>query len=397
MRLVELRCAARDSKPISAGGRRTSSVHEFYRYPARLSPTLARAIIEAFTDAGDLVVDPFSGGGTSVIEAQRLGRLAIAADINPLATFVTSAKARLYGEYAIRTVRDFARDIPMLRMKKVNRGNRWAEGGYWRNISGRDTWRIRNVLLGGLVRVEELPDAEARLLARCALLRTGQWALDMRQTIPTVGDFRLQLAQNTESMASAAVSHRDHVLRVCGEPNEPSVITLGLPDSARYIRSATHCCPTLIVTSPPYPGVYVNYHRWKVRGRKETPAPYWVANKIDGYGISRYTMSARNRDESRLYFRKLREAYRAIVGLMSDKTWLVQVVGFHDARAQLNQYLDLMSELGLREVRKDELATAADCRLWRDVPGRRWWGVVRSGAVTAASTAREVILIHRKT
>jgi hypothetical protein len=38
----------------------------------------------------------------------------------------------------------------------------------------------------------------------------------------------------------------------------------------------------LIVTSPPYPGVHVLYHRWHVDGRRETPAPYWIAGCNDG-------------------------------------------------------------------------------------------------------------------
>lgn len=393
-RLVELRRAALDTN--SARSQRATSVHEFYRYPGRLPPTVARAIIEVFTEKGDLVVDPFSGGGTSVVEAQRLGRRSVAADINPLATFVTLAKTRLYGPQSIRAVREFARAIPGLRVSAVDPNDDWARGGYWRNISSGDTWRIRNLLLDGLRRVNELTNPEAQLLARCALLRTGQWALDMRQTIPSVSEFRSRLAGDIDSMAAAATLHRDHVVSVWGESKEPPIVELGLPDSVESIRTAVDRYPTLVVTSPPYPGVYVNYHRWKVRGRKETPAPYWVTNQIDGYGISRYTMSARNRDSSRLYFQKLRAAYGGLVKLMADKTWLVQVVGFHDAQTQLDQYLGIMSDVGLHEIRLNELSTASDGRLWRDIPGRRWWAVASSRAATAASTAREVVLIHRK-
>ena len=37
--------------------------------------------------------------------------------------------------------------------------------------------------------------------------------------------------------------------------------------------------PRLVVTSPPYPGVHVLYHRWQVDGRKEAPLPFMIANK----------------------------------------------------------------------------------------------------------------------
>lgn len=48
--------------------------HSFYRYPARFSPQFARTAIEAFTQPGDTVFDPFMGGGTTVVEALALGR-----------------------------------------------------------------------------------------------------------------------------------------------------------------------------------------------------------------------------------------------------------------------------------------------------------------------------------
>lgn len=96
VRLEALRRSALDSTYVSLGGRRTASVHEFYRYPARFSPHFARAAIEAFTEPNELVIDPFAGGGTAVVEAQRSRRRSIGADINSLATFVTQAKVAVH-------------------------------------------------------------------------------------------------------------------------------------------------------------------------------------------------------------------------------------------------------------------------------------------------------------
>ncbi len=55
--------------------------HEFYRYPARFSPTFVRGAIETFTEPGDWVIDPFAGGGTTLVEAMALGRNALGIDI----------------------------------------------------------------------------------------------------------------------------------------------------------------------------------------------------------------------------------------------------------------------------------------------------------------------------
>lgn len=396
-KLGSLRKAAFDSSYISLGGRRTESVHEFYRYPARFSPSIARAAIEAFSDPGDLVVDPFCGGGTTAVEAQRSKRFSVAADINPLATFITTAKTTVYSQDALDELHGFSRTISGIKLGVSSRSHeQWSNLGYWRNISDSGTWRIRNLLQRLLDVMSEFSNPDAEQLARCALLRTGQWALDMRDTVPSVGEFRQQLNQDLSSMIEVAGDHRQDVEDTWGQIYEPVVIERGLPESVRHPLMRVYGVPRLILTSPPYPGVYVNYHRWKVRGRRETPAPYWIADRLDGHGINRYTMSARNRDGSRLYYTKLYAAFEALVSLLDSGGTIVQVVGFNGGSEQLRRYLLMMNDLGLVEVTLEMLSTASDGRLWRDIPGRRWWVAARQRSMTAPNTSREVVLIHRK-
>lgn len=92
--LTALHHAALDPKYVSLGRRRTASPHEFYRYPGRFSPAFARAAIEAFTEPGDFVLDPFVGGGTTLVEARLAGRPALGSDLNPLAVFVSRTKSK---------------------------------------------------------------------------------------------------------------------------------------------------------------------------------------------------------------------------------------------------------------------------------------------------------------
>src|ERR1700733_7205396 len=106
--LEEVRKAAQDSAPISLGPRRTASPHEFYRYPARFSPQLAAAVIDAFSDPGDVVADYFVGGGTTLVEARRAGRTAVGSDINSLSVFVSKVKTRLYRDVELAEVLQWA-------------------------------------------------------------------------------------------------------------------------------------------------------------------------------------------------------------------------------------------------------------------------------------------------
>ena len=393
--LDRLRKAALKQTYVSLGGRRTNSVHEFYRYPARFTPWFARAVIEAFTQPGDLVLDPFCGGGTTAVEAQLTGRTAIAADINQLATFVTIAKTTLYSDNDLKQVQEFAKEAEGLPLRSVIRGNAELEP-YWYNISGSTEWRIRDLLNSGIGLADEIANVAAALLTRCALLRTGQWALDMRRDIPSVAEFRLQLSSDIGAMVDAAVQHRQLVEAQNIGDETVAVVKAGLPEAAHDGVLRTSRAPKLILTSPPYASTYVNYHRWKVRSRRETAAPFWVAGCLDGHGISYYTLGASSTDSDERYFRELERVFTVLVPLMSEETWLVQVVGFKRGKAQLERYLNTMSSIGLEEEILPDLATKDDGRLWRRIPGRRWWVSAESLKAQGNDTLQEVILFHRR-
>src|SRR5262249_52143311 len=63
------------------------------RFRGNWSPYIPRNLIIRYTRPGDLVLDPFAGGGTTAIEAKLLGRRCIAGDINPVA--LTTARDHL--------------------------------------------------------------------------------------------------------------------------------------------------------------------------------------------------------------------------------------------------------------------------------------------------------------
>ena len=395
--LEALRDAVSDRSYVSIGSRRTASPHEFYRYPARFPPAFARAAIELFTDVGDYVLDPFVGGGTTLVEARLAGRPAVGADLNPLAVFVSSVKARPSTPEQIAAVRRWAGRVPERTSvhRTVAAPAEWANAGYHFNIDGGDLWRVRKFFGLALASLGRVPSGGARDLARCAVLRCGQWALDMRSEVPNVAGLREALVDVARGMANAAEEYAEQVRAVDASYTagqwRTAVIEQGLPGLARRLADRARA-PRLILTSPPYPGVYVNYHRWKLQGRWETPAPFWLADRRDGNGITYYTMAARSDATLNRYFQQLEAGYCDLAELCDSSTVVVQMVGFHNSNQDLPRYLLAMKRTGFSEVRIPELATRADGRLWRRVPNRRWWTVNQPAA---ANTAQEVVLFHR--
>ena len=71
--------------------RQAAPIHEI-SYRACFKPQLPRFFIELLTRKGDVVYDPFSGRGTTVIEAALMGRDVIANDANPLSRIMTEPR-----------------------------------------------------------------------------------------------------------------------------------------------------------------------------------------------------------------------------------------------------------------------------------------------------------------
>ena len=387
---------------MSLGLRRTASPHEYYRYPARFSPALAAAAITAFTEPGDLVADYFLGGGTTLVEARLAGRLGFGSDLNSLATFVSTVKTRLYSKSDLDAVAAWSEEAAADTATHVAWPAEPAAASFFRNFSDPDLAEQRRVVLAALSALDGVNSRRAKLLARCVLLRTAQWGMDMRSQIPSMEEIQAAISDNAKSMIEAArfattrYRRADQTVPANGLQRS-LVLHQGLPGLADHGVLARHPAPRLVLTSPPYPGVYVNYHRWKVRGRLETPLPYFVAGELDGHGLAHYTMAARSDRTMNTYFKRLEAAYLDMAKLCDPATWLVQVVGFNDVDDQLSRYLATMNRAGFGEYVSSELNTGDDGRLWRDVPGRRWWARAGERSDAAPHTAREVVLFHKLT
>jgi len=75
----------------TSGQRKAAAIHEI-SYRACFKPQLPRFFIDRLTRRGDTVYDPFSGRGTTVIEAALCGRRIIANDANPLSRIMTEPR-----------------------------------------------------------------------------------------------------------------------------------------------------------------------------------------------------------------------------------------------------------------------------------------------------------------
>jgi len=70
----------------------TALTHSYHRYPAKFIPNIVEKLLNDFTKKDDLILDPFGGCGTTLVESKRLGRRSVCFDINPVAKFIAEVK-----------------------------------------------------------------------------------------------------------------------------------------------------------------------------------------------------------------------------------------------------------------------------------------------------------------
>lgn len=384
LRLHRLRSAALSQEPVFGW------THNFYRYPARFSPAFAEAAIREFSSKSDLILDPFVGGGTTAVEALAAGRNVLAADINSLAVFVARVKTTPVNENESDAVLEWANDIsprmhywhPHDSVKAALQDRRTF------NLSMPRAKPIKKAIAIALSSLDGLNNVRARDLARCMLLRTSQWALDNRKRTTSLDHFRQQFLYNAEEMISAIREFSEHI-----STNSPLAHCRIVEADAAHLGShpasqALDRPVDMVVASPPYPGIHMLYHRWQVDGRRETAAPYWIADCNDGHGTSYYTFGDRRCDNLNAYFETLRKTLVAIRSLMRKDAIFVQMVSFGDRQRHLRRYLSAMTAGGFEEI---PVAVGRRTRIWRDVPNRKWHATFKG----RTNASREVVLVHR--
>ncbi|MEK7994633.1 MAG: DNA methyltransferase [Planctomycetota bacterium] len=359
--------------------------HPLYRYPARMSPQLARALILGLTEPGDVVLDPFIGGGTTAIEALSNGRRAVCSDLNSLACFVTRAKAWPVGLGSLRAYEKWSASAisGLLHSPRVSLPLVTRDGSEYAPRTHASLLRLRAAALG-------VNDPSARRLALLTVLRVAQVCFDCRRTPPSPS----LLPSLFQAVAEMVLNRMELYASTCRRLQWP----FGLRRSLRVLQSDAERIAerlrlagtdpvSLILTSPPYPGVHVLYHRWQVYGRRETALPYHLLQLNDGSFESHYTFGSRKKADT-LYFGRLAAVFASLRCLTTRSTLVAQVVGFCDPERHLPRFRQVMDSVGFDEVMDPD---SPDSVIARIIPRRRWYAELSTGQ----GSGHEFVLIHR--
>ena len=358
--------------------------HPLYRYRASISPQLTRSLILKLTFPGQTVLDPFSGGGTTAIEALAHGRRAICSDINSLACFVTRAKAwpldtyslKIFQEWSLVAQQSLRAPSQNVAIPLITRGgSSYAP-------------RTHSLLLRLKASARRINDHSARRLALLSVLRVGQLCFDCRNNPPSP-----QILMDTfQDITDLTVTKMELYSKICREHPKVSRNTLRIfhSDAAMLPNrlSKGNERVALVLTSPPYPGVHILYHRWQVFGRRETDLPYNLIGMKDGNSESFYTLGPRAEKENSTYFRNLKNIYSRLKRIIDCDTIVAQVIAFSKPEQQIESFRLVMDEAGYEEVVNPDTPNST---ITRNVPHRRWYSQLSA----TQNSATEYLFIHK--
>jgi tRNA G10 N-methylase Trm11 len=270
--------------------RQASSIHEV-SYRACFKPQLPAFFIELLTKPGGVVYDPFSGRGTTAVEAGIRGRNVIANDINPISRIMTQPRMEVPSIEAVVTRLSEIRidpkakadldlsmfyqaeteaEIESLRRYLISRNEEDVEDKVDRWIRMVATNRLTGHS-SGFFSVYSLPPNQA-------VSQESQRKINekLSQT-PTYRDVRQTILKKTKSLLRNLNTEQLHNLCHAGES------ALFLTGDARETARIPDECVQLTVTSPPFLDI--------VQYSKDNWLRCWFNNFDDDDVASKITMS----------------------------------------------------------------------------------------------------------
>lgn len=266
--------------------------HKVHAFPAKFPPQLPRKFIRELTKAGDVVLDPMQGSGTTLLEALLEERQAIGFDIDPLALLLSKVKLTAYktpslscfGVEIVKHAKKKLQDTANLERQLAARYEQKTRGFI-------DFWFAKETqleLIALLIAIEEITTDETRDFFRLAfssviITKTGgvSLALDLAHTRPhkakvvVTRDGRFIVGEDVPSKDDRRIKILTKTLRSPIEEferkvkqslrgvleNESYFLSPRLASGNALSLSLERSSVDLIVTSPPYASNAIDYMR----------------------------------------------------------------------------------------------------------------------------------------
>lgn len=240
----------RELVPVPPGMDRAT--HLIHPYPAKLLVNIPIffANCRQLSGPDSLILDPFCGTGTVLLEAMLAGKRAVGADANPLARLISEAKlyplAQVKLRRTLRSIVERSKKAPSTSFSPVVDVDRWFP---------KKTANALGKLLTSINRLRDIPTRNFFLVSFSSCVKRASFA-DPRLSVPV----RLKSKDLPEALSASAV--RTLFARIAAanidrmenlnELLPTSYASATIIDDARSLKLSDDDLADLVITSPPY-------------------------------------------------------------------------------------------------------------------------------------------------
>jgi hypothetical protein len=267
-----------------AGDQSDSRFSSLHFYPGRLISQIPAALIGSLSKTGDWVLDPYCGSGTTVLEAQRLGRPAVGIDVNPVATLIGRAKSLPVSGSRLREV--LSVHLQRILSERLSSGSRQSARCYRipESVQGTKWYHPETLfelsLLWGYI--ESCSGIVKHVLEFCfssilvsACNETRHWGYICDNTQPLSTRYQSAYALFEVAIEELCNAYEERDRRLKTAQNLPRV-KFECGDAAHKLREYPAEQFGLVVCSPPYFGV-IDY----VKAQRLTME--WFGHDLQGF------------------------------------------------------------------------------------------------------------------
>jgi hypothetical protein len=309
--------------------------HGFHAYPARMHPETARRVIESFP--GGRIADPFVGSGTTAVEAVRAGRAFVGLDISKVPLEIAWTRTRVGLPEHSRKVEAAAHRLAGRAFQEVERDfpvPPWARA----EREWYDPHTLREICV-----LKLLIDQEEPTLRRMLLVVLSSVLVKLSRQISD-SDVKKDIYFRPRPRGAAFRWFRDKsseltkgLLLLSSDLYKRKVAFLDPELRREDAREANLGTVDLIVTSPPYAGVY-DYSRHQSRR-------YPIFDEDPKFAEA-HELGSR-RDAGR-YREDMEAVLRNLLGALSPQGRLVMLIG-DGQQVQADAFItDTSSKLGAK-------------------------------------------------
>jgi site-specific DNA-methyltransferase (cytosine-N4-specific) len=288
-------------------------IETLHPYPAKFINNIPNALLDALpVPRGSVVLDPFCGSGTTLVECQARGIASVGLDLNPIACLISRVKtapAPRGTATALAKVLKTARGLRKVKIPAIPNLEHWFSA---------DVIRPLACLTAAIASTSREQQDVLRLALSSILVRVSNQESDTRYAAVeknVTADDVFNLFERAVLRISMSLEARSYVLRDV-TVKEANTLNLTKNDFPKPVG--------LVITSPPYPNAYEYwlYHKYRM---------WWLG--FDPLAVKEQEIGARahffkrNHHTAEHFPRQMETVMRLLASLMPRRAHACFVVG----------------------------------------------------------------------